>query len=183
MVNWPDDAARLRDYDRLAAELERLKAGAGGIDLARYRQGWQGLLDRLRPEIMRDPVADALRKMADEVFTAYDASLARLRLEGTPGIMHEVDKSFYDLVIKERDYARTQVENRNREIGELRATVAQLRAELETAGRRTVILCPAAGLMDAMTSCADEAEGTILRATDDDTLAYELKAGAWVPMR
>ena len=162
MVNWPDDARKLADYDRLAAELERLKAGAGGIDLARYRQGWQGLLDRLRPEIMRDPVADALRKMADEVFTAYDASLARLRLEGTPGIM---------------------AENRNREIGELRATVAQLRAELETAGRRTVILCPAAGLMDAMTSCAEEAEGTILRATDDDTLAYELKAGSWVPMR
>ena len=35
--------------------------------------------------------------LADEV--------ERLRAEGTPGVMHAVDKAFYDLTVKERDMA------------------------------------------------------------------------------
>lgn len=46
--------------------------------------------------------------------------------EPQPGVMHPVDKAFYDLVIKERDYARLQVENRNRLIRELEAEVTRL---------------------------------------------------------
>lgn len=43
------------------------------------REGWAALAERLRPEIMRDPVADALRKMAEAVFAEQDAEIARLR--------------------------------------------------------------------------------------------------------
>lgn len=32
----------------------------------------------------------------------------RLRAEGSPGVMHETDRSFYDLAIKERDYYKRQ---------------------------------------------------------------------------
>lgn len=37
-----------------------------------------------------------------------------------PGVMHEVDRAFYDLVIKERDYERHRVERLERELAELR---------------------------------------------------------------
>jgi hypothetical protein len=53
-----------------------------------------------------------------------DAEIARLRSEGVPGVMHEVDKSFYDLAIAERNFARTQVVNRD-------TTIAQLQYRLE----------------------------------------------------
>jgi hypothetical protein len=69
-----------------------------------------------------------------------------------------------------------------RQLAELKAENARLRAELDTAGRRTVLLCPAGAMMDAMAASAGEPEGTIIRATDDPALAFELKEGAWVPM-
>jgi len=44
------------------------------------------------------------------MFHGYEAALvqaeqeiARLKVEGSPGVMHEVDRAFYDLAIKERD--------------------------------------------------------------------------------
>lgn len=44
---------------------------------------------------------------------ALDIGLARLKSQiettiaaGTPGVMHEVDRAFYDLTVKERDTAR-----------------------------------------------------------------------------
>ena len=56
-----------------------------------------------------------------------DAEITRLRAEGVPGVMHEVDRAFYDLVIAERNYHRAQVENRD-------ATIEQLRRSLAEAG-------------------------------------------------
>ena len=32
-----------------------------------------------------------------------EAEVVRLKKEGTPGVMHEVDTAFYRLVVKERD--------------------------------------------------------------------------------
>lgn len=32
-----------------------------------------------------------------------------LKRDGTPGVMHEVDQAFYDLAVKERDFARQRV--------------------------------------------------------------------------
>lgn len=129
MVMHPSDAARLRDYDRMSAELARVKA------------------------------------------------------EGLPGVMHEVDRSFYNLAIQERDYARIQVGNRDQELGEMRATIQRLKAELDAAGRRSVLLCPAGAILEAMDVSKNEPEGTIIRATDDPELEYELKGGSWVPRR
>jgi hypothetical protein len=43
--------------------------------------------------------------------------------------MHEVDRAFHDLAIKERDYARVQVDNRGREIARLREQVESVRAD------------------------------------------------------
>jgi hypothetical protein len=40
------------------------------------------------------------------------AEIERLKREGVPGVMHEVDQSFYDLAVKERNYARLVAENR-----------------------------------------------------------------------
>ena len=95
-------------------------------DLSDAREAWEYHLHRLAPEIMRDPVADALRKLANRVFGAYDA------------------------------------EN------------AGLRAELDAAGRRSVLLCPASAMLDAMEASTDAEPGTVMRATDDPGLEYEL---------
>lgn len=127
MVMWPEDAARLADYDRLAAEL------------------------------------------------------ARVKTEGTPGVMHEVDRSFYNLVIQERDYARLQVENRNQQLGELRAEVQRLKAQLDEVQHRRVLLCPSAHIPAAMATSMGEEDGTLIRASDDPGLEWVLKEGAWVP--
>jgi len=45
------------------------------------REAWDREVSRLRPEIMRDAVADALRKMAGRVFAEQDAEIARLNAE------------------------------------------------------------------------------------------------------
>ena len=65
-------------------------------------------------------------------------------------------------------------------VGELFAETQQLRAELDAAGRRAVLLCPASAMLDAMETSISEPEGTILRATDDDQLEFELRGGSWV---
>jgi ferredoxin-NADP reductase len=69
------------------------------------------------------------------------------------------------------------------EIAELRSEVARLKARLDAAGRRNTLLCPASAMMDAMEASLGEADGTILRATDDPELEFELEAGSWVRRR
>jgi hypothetical protein len=83
------------------------------------------------------------------------------------------------------DFDRLSAENDRlrKRIGELFAENQQLRAELDAAGRRSVLLCPASAMLDAMETSLGEPEGTILRATDDPELEYELKAGSWVRTR
>ena len=55
-----------------------------------------------------------------------DAEIARLRSEGVPGVMHEVDKSFYDLAIAERNFAQVQVVSRDATIAQLRYRLARM---------------------------------------------------------
>ncbi len=50
-------------------------------------------------------LASAARRIAE-----LEAEVERLKREGTPGVMHEVDRAFYDLAIKERDYWRAKAE-------------------------------------------------------------------------
>lgn len=68
----------------------------------------------------------------------------------------------------------------SREIAELKAENARLAAELDAAGRRSVLLCPASAMMDAMEASGDAEPGTILRATDQTGLEFELGGdGQW----
>lgn len=39
-----------------------------------------------------------------------EAEIARLRTEGTPGVMHAVDRAFYDLTVMQRDAAWREIE-------------------------------------------------------------------------
>ena len=41
---------------------------------------------------------------------ALTAEVERLKTEGTPGVMHEVDRAFYKLTVKERDAERHKVD-------------------------------------------------------------------------
>jgi chromosome segregation ATPase len=173
MVNWPEQARKLRDYDRVAAELEQLR-----LQHARLLQQAADETERVRKQ----------RDHAYAVERDQSAELAKLRTEGVPGVVHEVDKAFHALAIKERDYARVQTGNRDLElgemrsqIGELKAEVGRLKAELDTAQRRKVLLCPSVHIPEAMSTSMGEEDGTLIRASDDPTLEWVLKEGAWTP--
>jgi hypothetical protein len=70
-----------------------------------------------------------------------------------------------------------------RENAELSAEIARLKAELDETAGRNVLLVRADAMMDAMAASAGEPDGTVIRATDDPSLEFELKAGSWVPRR
>ena len=91
---------------------------------------WVRKTDRFRDGGARFAEAE-LVELGDKVIAEMDAEITRLqaeitrlRAEGVPGVMHEVDRAFYDLAITERNYYRVQVENRD-------ATIAQLQRRLE----------------------------------------------------
>lgn len=70
-----------------------------------------------------------------------------------------------------------------REAAELRAEVQRLKAELDMTQRRNVLLVPAVHMPAAMEASMGEEDGTVIRATDDPGLEFELKDGAWLPRR
>lgn len=61
-----------------------------------------------------------------------------------------------------------------RQVAELTAENARLRAELDMALHRKVLLCPASALDDAMSVSLDEEPGTILRSTDQRAIEFEM---------
>jgi hypothetical protein len=63
----------------------------------------------------------------ERLLAGRDAEITRLRAEGVPGVMHEIDRAFYDLVTAERNYHRVQAESRDE-------TIRQLRRRLKEAG-------------------------------------------------
>lgn len=52
--------------------------------------------------------------------------LLRVAKEGTPGVMHDVDKSFYKLAIKERDAERHRVNRLTAEVKELKDKIKEM---------------------------------------------------------
>lgn len=61
------------------------------------------------------PMADTLKagyvaKIAAKLLTWSADELMRLKRDGVPGVVHEVDQAFHDLAIQERDLARAQVD-------------------------------------------------------------------------
>jgi hypothetical protein len=57
--------------------------------------------------------------------------IERLRTEGVPGVMHDVDKSFYKLVVSERDAERHLNDQRKLEIHLLKDEVEHLKKHTE----------------------------------------------------
>lgn len=125
-----------------------------------------------------------------------DEELATLMEKGVPGVMHEVDKAFHDLAIRERDAARMQVLLRDGTIADLEkglarqkssyeAEIAQLKAELDQVKQVNVVhfLEKAAGDVTVVLSqlYADEPIGTVARATDTGHEWVKLDTG-WSPL-
>jgi hypothetical protein len=61
----------------------------------------------------------ALDELAGRLVEAEE-EIERLRHEGTPGVMHEVDRAFYDLTVAQRDQAWAEVQRLRRENAMLR---------------------------------------------------------------
>lgn len=68
----------------------------------------------------------ALRASLDKEVEKLKQEIVRLAKEGTPGVMHEVDKSFYKLAIKERDAERHRVDLLTAEKKELEAKIREM---------------------------------------------------------
>jgi hypothetical protein len=64
--------------------------------------------------------------VARQKIERLEAEIDRLKREGTPGVMHEVDKAFYDLTVTERDHERQTVDALKQEIARLRDALAYL---------------------------------------------------------
>lgn len=79
-------------------------------------------------EQMGTRVVDALRRNLE---LAHD-ELEKIKREGVPGVMHEVDAAFHRLAIIERDSAWAESARRKERIEELEAELAGLRAQTPT---------------------------------------------------
>jgi hypothetical protein len=78
--------------------VRHLIAREGRCDhLTQARRAWEENKTRQSPEIVRH--------YADALIAAQQTEIDRLEREGTPGVMHEIDKAFYDLTVKQRDQA------------------------------------------------------------------------------
>lgn len=70
-----------------------------------------------------DYTADTIQQLISD--------LERLKTEGSPGVMHEVDRAFYRLVVKERDAAREQLAATEAERDKLSEALAEANTEIE----------------------------------------------------
>jgi hypothetical protein len=76
------------------------------------------------------PEADCPVHGAVRALTATRAELETAKAKGSPSVMHEVDRAFYDLTVKERDNAREGRDLYRRSWDAARAEADTLRAEL-----------------------------------------------------
>jgi hypothetical protein len=76
-----------------------------------------------RGRCLDDP--PGLRAMPVERPYVPAAAYDELKKKGSPGVMHEVDRAFYELAIKERDYERVRADRLQRERDAARAATNQ----------------------------------------------------------
>lgn len=76
--------------------------------------------------------------------------------------------------LRQFDALAAENERLRARVAELFAETQRLRAELDTAGRRNTLLCPAGAMLEAMEASLDEEPGTIMRASDQSGLEFEL---------
>lgn len=78
--------------------------------------------DTLKAGYVAERTAELLRWYADE--------LTRVKREGTPGVVHEVDAAFHKLTVTERDHAWVESENRKKRIEELETELARVKGSI-----------------------------------------------------
>jgi hypothetical protein len=64
------------------------------------------------------------------------AEVDRLRREGSPGVMHKMDRAFYDLTVKERDYERRRVDQLETRLRAVHETLDKV--DLASPGRMVI---------------------------------------------
>jgi hypothetical protein len=120
---------------------------------------------------------DGILKRQERANKALRAELDEVRRTGTPGVMHEVDKAFYDLAIKERNAAQAKLAavlsgDHSLCCRECREERDRLREQLKAAGPRWYVGSPS-GLWSVCSKC-----GTAHLA-DDHRLKGEHERGCW----
>lgn len=71
--------------------------------------------------------AGYVAQQAGRLLRWYEGELTRATTEGTPGLVHQVDQAFHRLVIRERDHAWVENENRKRRIDELEVELIKMK--------------------------------------------------------
>lgn len=74
------------------------------------------------------PQPDTLRagyvaKIAAGLILWYAVEVERLKRDGIPGVIHEVDQAFYDLAVKERNLERIKFEHMENEVNQLKGAL------------------------------------------------------------
>lgn len=80
-----------------------------------------------------------LAKQAVNLITWYANEVTRLKNEGIPGVIHNVDRLFYDLAVKERDLERAKVERLESELKAAREAYTRVTEDTPTTARRELI--------------------------------------------
>lgn len=101
---------RIEIPDSVGPELDRLRALVGDTNM--------------RMRIVTEGV-QCTRAEWDE-YRALLAEVQRLKREGSPGVVHAVDKSFHELAIRERDFERGRADRLACEVQRLRDRLALL---------------------------------------------------------
>lgn len=74
------------------------------------------------------PQPDTLRagyvaKIAAGLILWYAVEVERLKRDGIPGVIHEVDRAFYDLAVKERNLERMKLDRMENEVNQLKGAL------------------------------------------------------------
>jgi FtsZ-binding cell division protein ZapB len=85
-----------------------------------------------QPDTLR---AGYIAKIAAQLLTWYAQELEDLRRNGVPGVIHEVDRAFYDLAVKERDLERAKVDRLEAELRSARDHITRLQTDIEESRR------------------------------------------------
>ena len=108
-----------------AAEIERLRdqrdAAASVLNAEIGR-----LAAELEDEHTYHAACTASWERAEAALVEAKAEIERLKQEGSPGVLHEVDQAFYDLTVRERDHERQRVDRLAAEIEALRKALVYL---------------------------------------------------------
>lgn len=111
---------------------------------------WEGAMKALA-QSEREDMARERDALALQV-EALRARVAELERDGSPGVLHAVDRAFYNLTVRERDVAHTLLDRLEREMSEVKKELRQMqdmRVERDAANADAARLREALGRMVA----------------------------------